>query len=322
MEMELDTKFQDNQATFQNYNNVAIEYSENFSFSKLDPQIGDIFKVYIDVKYISHDYLPIRRRSLYGSTFYTGSSDLAAIAIHTGCLFLKPKIKQDPARRFCIVQNVVEAMSVPEQDYSEVAKIFEYPLDLTINGIILHIYVDSSPGYFPSVLRNGLESQESQIPQNYCIRVIHSTLITMYDEKPALVEPRKYVRQKSIIPKNIFSSSGEIQFMFEPKVFVQIFSRINLNRGMFKVFKLYFDVNRSRYEIINTEKTKFNVILDTLNDDEIHQTIVENVDISDFYVKRNTISAANHIFSPVQTIFLVQCTRKHTSRSHSAFEPD
>lgn len=306
--MELNThETIDNQTVFQNYNDVAMSYSEDFDFTKLDPQVGDIFKVYIDAKYISYDYSPILHQDIYGSTFYTASSDLAAIAIHSGCLFINPKMKQAPVRRFCSVQNAVEAscvMSPSEKDYNKVAQVFYYPLDLTIHGVVLHIYVDYSPGYFPSVVRNGLKSQECQAPERFCIRVIHSTLITMYDEKPTIVEPKDFIRQKSIIPKNIFSASGEIQFTFEPKVFVQIFSRINLNRGMFKVFRLFFDVDRNRYEILNTEKTKFNVILDTLNDEDVHQVIVEGADISEFYAKKNCIGVATHIFSPVQTFFL------------------
>lgn len=318
--MELAAELRDDEVFFQNYNDVAIKYSENLDLTKLDPHVGDIFKVYIDVKYISYDYFPISHSILFGSTFYTVSSDLAAIAMHTGCLFINPKMKQAPVRRFCAVQNVVEAMSVPEQDYYKTAKIFDYPLDLTIYGVILHIYVDYSPGYYPSVVRNGIKSQESQIPETCCIRVIHSTLISMYDEKPKLVEPKDFVRQKSIVPKNILASSGEIQFTFEPKIFVQIFSRINLNRGMFRVYKFYFDVNRNRYEIFNTGKNKFNVIHDTLNDDEIHQTIVENADISDFYATKNSIGVLSHVFSPVKTLFLVQYSRKQTSRTTSNFK--
>ncbi|KAK8852364.1 hypothetical protein M9Y10_017338 [Tritrichomonas musculus] len=319
----------DHKAFCPNYNDVAIRYDEKFSFIDLDPQVGDIFKIFIDVKYISYDYPPISNQKIYGCTFYTPSSDPAAIAIHTGCLFINPKMKQAPVRRFCSIKNAIEAMSacnctdkgyteITEQEYTKITKekVFNYPLDLIIYGTILHIYVDYSPGYFPEASRNGLKSKESQNPESYCVRVIHSTLITMYDEKPTLVDSKDYKRQKAIIPKNIFSSSGEIQFTFEPKVFVQIFSRINVNRGMFRLYKLYFDVDRNRYEIFHNAKlNKFNVILDTLNDEEVHETLVENADISEFYASKNKIGVGNHTFTPVQTLFLSQISRKQASKT-------
>ncbi|OHS99678.1 hypothetical protein TRFO_08315 [Tritrichomonas foetus] len=296
---------------------TAIEYHPKFDLASLSPVPGNIFQVYIDQRFISFSYEPISRQQVFGSTYYAPFSDLSAIAFHTGCLFVNPKMKNVPVRRFCTVQNLLEALSVPEQDYSKAAQIFDYPIDLTIQGVLVHFYIDDSPGYYPSVNRNGIRSQEWKTPEKYCIKIIQSAVITMYDQPPKLVAPSEYQRTTALVPKYIFTFTGELAIVFTPQIFIQIFSKPNISKGLFRVFRVFFDVGRSRYEIVPGEKHKFKIVLDLVGDEECREVIVRDAEMTEFFVKKKTIGVNNHQFSPVDAIMMSQCNRTKLGRSTS-----
>lgn len=296
-----------------NYNSSVIQYTPDLDITELNPCVGNIFRIYIDQSYFTHDYVTKTNQQSYddpeyqifGSNFYSPTSNLVAITIHTGCLFLNPKIRTHKAKRFCSIQNVYEATSVPDQDYYKFAKIVEYPLDLLIQGIIIHVYIDDSPEYYLRTERNGIRSQEKGTPDRFCVRIIDSTLITMYDEIPPFVSPNEYSPSFAVAPKYSFAETGELGIAFDPRLFVQILSRNNVSKGMFRVFKLFFEVGKIKYEISYLGKMKFNVIVDSIDEESIRSIIVPKADITDFFVRKNSIGVLEHVFTPVVKIYLV-----------------
>ena len=307
---------------FDNFEEYAIEYVPGRYLTSLNPSIGHIFKVFIPECYISFNNKHISKQDLYGLTYYAPKSDLAAISVHTGCLFINPKMKNVPVRRFCSAVNLFEALSVPEQDYSKAVKVFEYPIDMPLQGVVIDFYIDDSPGHFPSVFRNGLRSLELKDPDQYSIRVVDFNVITMYDEKPKIVSWESYQKRTAVVPKYIFSYTGEIGIIYEPQIFAQIFSRNNVNKGLLKVHKLYFEIGSKRYEILQVDKLAFRIILYSDGDDEVSETIIHYAHMTEFIAKKNSICVQNTEFTPVSCILLLSNSKIKFSRSTSFINAD
>lgn len=293
----------------------SINYDDQFNFNSLDPEVGQIFQIYVSHRYISFHYPPIEENCVYGSTFYAPQSDLAAIIFHSGCLFIHAKLKTMPLVRFSTIKNFYETMIVPDSEYSKVAVVLDLPTDLQIQGVNLRIYIDQSPALFPSTIHNNYESKEIDHIEKYSIRIVDYSIITMYDEPPHLVSIDEYQRQSAIIP--IFKSTftEEIGIEFSPQIFIQIMSRFNLVRNMFDYFFFLFDVCNDRYEILHTGGTKFSILRvihqinsDTVripNVDENHSLVINSADITEFGVKQNLLMIKGIVFSPISALLLI-----------------
>jgi len=239
---------------------VAIEYSPDFSIDSLQPIVGNIFQIFIPQKYFSPNHKPYTERAIYGVTHYSPNSDLVVLAMHSGALFIHPKSKSATRRRFCTVRNFFEVQNCSEAEYAKMAQVIDIPLDLTIQGILLHVLIDHSPSVFPQFTRNGIKSQDKLEPSKYSLRIANFYVISMYDDMPKIVSEEQYVRRSAAVPSFKFSSTGEVGIVFKPQMFLQILSRFNVLSGFFKVNRLFFDISNERYEIIHLEDATFRVI--------------------------------------------------------------
>lgn len=322
METLLDSDLKDTASTLPLFENTAIEYTEDFNISALNPKSGDVFRFFIAERYISFSYKAIEQGQCYGSIHYSPQSDIAAIAFHSGCLFVNPRLKTVLPRRLCTIENLFETMSCSEAEYPKVAIIIDLPIDLGIRGVLIQLYIDSSPGFFPSLQRNGFTSNEWNHPESFSMRITHSSLLTLYDPLPQLVHPGKFVRQIAQIaqvPILKFTVNNEIGIKFTPEIFVQIFSRLNVVQGMFQLFKLFFEADKFRYEIVHLEEFKFKVT--RLLCESIFQDVVAEAEMTEFYVTQNAIRVLSYRFESVDSIVLVrQNMRMSRSSSLSKLE--
>ena len=317
MEEEKKTTFEADETTFE-----AIEYKPDFQIDSLKPVVGNIFNFYIPNSLLAsistNNSKQQHQTNIWGSTHYTPNSDLAAIAIHSGALFIHPKSKSAIRRRFCTIKNFFEVQNCSESDYLKLAQTIEIPLDLTVKGVVLQILIDNSPSKFPSAPRNGIRSQEQNFMSPYSLRVANFFVISMYDDMPKLVQPEEYVRKTAVVPAFKFSCTGEVGIVFKPHMFLQIFSRFNIVNGFFKINLLYFDIGKTRYQILYKSGTQFSVIkIDdppTLNvlkrkadPSEYGEVLFESVELSEFSVTSKGILIKKQEFSPVDIILVSPC---------------
>ncbi|OHT07423.1 hypothetical protein TRFO_24380 [Tritrichomonas foetus] len=299
----------------------TIEYHEGFSIQSLHPQIGEIIQIFVSHLYISFQYPPVRDNKVFGSIYYTPNSDIAAIALHSGCLFIHSKLKQstNPVR-YSTVKNIYEVMAVSENDYAKTAQIIDIPSDLLIQGVTLRLYIDQSPLFFPSTTHNGYKSQENAQVEQFSMRIIDFNIVTMYDDPPHLVALDQYRRQTAEVPVYRVSLTGELGIQYSQVMFTQIFSRFNLARNTFKFFRFFFDCKNDRYEIIHEDGTSFSVVklIERLTVEVIRAPnvpdecaiIVEGADMAEFGATRNGIVVRDMKFSPVTVLLLIP--RKRT----------
>ncbi|EAY04788.1 hypothetical protein TVAG_305380 [Trichomonas vaginalis G3] len=306
----------------------AIEYKTGFNIDTLKPQIGNIFQFFIP----NTLFIPLSPQNankqqphqfpIWGSTHYTPNSDLTAIAAHTGALFIQ-KSKSAIRRRFCTIKNFYEVQNCSESDYTKIAQITEIPLDLTVKGVVLQILIDNSPTSYPSVLRNGIKSQELNQVSAYAIRVSNFFVISMYDDMPNLVSPEEYVRKQAVVPSYKFSVTGEVGIVYKPHMFLQIFSRFNVVNGFFNTNRLFFDIGRNRYEIKYKSATKFQLIqfddAPTLNilkrktdASELGDILEDDIELSEFSVTSKGIIIRKESYDPVDTILIAQTYNRYS----------
>jgi hypothetical protein len=189
-------------------------------------------------------------------------------------------------------------MSSSESEYSKAAVVIHLPLDLGLNGLLIQVYVDNSPGTFLPSLHNGFRSLEWAKSEPFAMRITHFALITIYDQKPILVPPNEYKRQRILVPTFKFGLADEIEIEFSPTVFLQIFSWVNVAKGMFRVFRLFFDSDRCRYEIIHLGERMFKVV-------NGGNEVMAEAEMFEFHVTRKTIEVQALNFDPVEGIVLV-----------------
>lgn len=301
----------------------AIEYDPDFNIATLKPEIGNIFQFFIPQHYLINV-----KSKIFGATHYSPESDLAAIAVHTGALFVHPKSKSALRRRFCTLKNFFEVQNCNESEYSKLAQTIDIPLDLTVKGVVLQILIDNSPQTFSSVQRNGLKSSEQNHPESYSLRVSNYFVISMYDDMPQIVPPEKYIRMSAAVPTFKFSFTREVGIVYKPNMFLQIFSRFNIVNGFFRANRLYFDdCKQNRYEIICLEGTTFmvvkyensptlNILKRKTNPTECGEIIIPSAEFSDFQVTSKGIIINKQEFSPLDVILIVPCTLEYILSNH------
>ena len=297
----------------------AIEYKSDFELDSLKPMVGNIFNFYISTSLLAPISSTNQKQqhplNIWGCTHYTPNSDLAAVAMHSGALFIHPKSKSAIRRRFCTMKNFFEVQNCSEAEYSKIAQFIEIPLDLTVKGVVLQILIDNSPSSFPSVQRNGVKSQEQHTISPYAIRVANFFVISMYDDMPKLVTPEEYVRKTAVVPTFKFSITGEVGIVFKPHMFLQIFSRFNIVNGFFKFNYLYFDIENTRYQLLYKSGTQFQVIKftdpPTINilkrkqdPAEYGEVIHDSVELSEISVTSKGILVKKQELAPIDIILV------------------
>jgi hypothetical protein len=210
-------------------------------------------------------------------------------------------------------------MSCTEVEFTKAAVVVHLPLDLGLKGVLIQLYIDSSPGQFPSVLRNGFKTSELLHPDVFSMRITHSALLTNYDAAPQFVEPRYFERQVAIVPVYKFTFDHEIGIEYSPEIFLQIFSRFNVGKGMFEVFRLCFDAEKIRYQILHIAQFTFRIV--QLIGDANALEIVPEAEMTDFYVTKRGIGVLSHRFTPIEAIVLTpQALRLSRSASLSKLD--
>lgn len=293
----------------------SIRYYEGFDIRGLDPQIGQIFQIFVSHLYLKFDHQPIADQKVYGSTFYHPESDIAALVFHSGALFIHPKLKAYKPVRFSTVKNLFESLIVPESEYTKTAVVIDLPTDLQIQGINVQIYIDQSPISFPSAKHNNYESQEMSHIAPFSLRIIDFNIITMYDDPPHLVSPNDYRRQVASIPNFKTTFTGEIGIEYTPQIFTQIFSKFNLSRNIFDFFYFLFDIGNNRFEIFHISGSKFSILrviqqvaveaTRLPNVDENSSVLFDNVDITELGAKKHSIVIREKEFGPVNALLLI-----------------
>lgn len=305
----------------------AIEYTPNFVLYDLQPNIGQLFHFYVPQRFISLTHQPVIDRVIYGSPHYSPESDIATVVMHSGCLFLDPKIKSTSNRHFYTVCNINLCMCCSDNEFHKRAIIKPIPLDVHIDGVLVTIAIDASPMQYTAVLRNGIRTRESG-PTDFSIKVTNFHIITAYDEKPNIVPPNEFIRGLMYVPTFEFSFTGEIGMQYTPQLFSQIFSLPNLVNGLFRAYRAFFDSSGSRYEIVASQNYYYSKIVKLIDPVSVEilnrkkssvpevEVIVESFDLNSVKCTEHSIVIGTVEFKPVETILLVTIAGK-MSRSPS-----
>lgn len=280
----------------------VLEYNPSFTLRDIALRVGDVVVVYIPERYFTVDKLPILSQKVTGTTIYSPDSDICGICIHSGSLFLNTDVKSKYARRFCTINNTFEILGYSESEWSKVSDVVHFPLDLMITGVILTLYIDDSPKTFTGCKRNGIVSKESQVPEQYAIRVTQKSILTIYDPEPTIVPISEYIPEHVTIPRFKLTFTADIGIEYNPFIFTQIFSRDNVFKGLLKSYKLCFDSNRVRYEIQCPEgEDTFDVMKH-----ESGEVVAIGVPMIDFKVTQRSIIIQKTRIQDVDSIVLIR----------------
>ena len=306
----------------------CLEYTPELDLRNFDPKPGDLFLVFVGQQYLTYQMESVRQHKVFGSYYYTPDSDIPAMIFHSGILFIHPKLKAFPHRRFSTVQNVYEVMSMSESDYARKAVVLDLPTDLQIKGVLVNIYIDKSPESFIATTHNGYPSQRLPHAAEFAMRFTEFSIVTMYDVLPVTVPAHEFQKSHAVVPSFDFTFTGEVGIKFEPMMFVQIFSRYNVCNGMFDVYRLFFDVERDRFEICWRRGTRFSVVkyIEQVSVEVVRHkniptdkgVVIDDADISDFAVTRGAIIVKGKRFEPVSSLVLVQSLHRQSSISSRA----
>jgi hypothetical protein len=226
-----------------------MEYVPYFPLKTLSPISGQTLPVVVDSRFITFSHAPLVDRQLYGCTHYSLDSDIAALVMHTGVLFLDPRTKDSRHRQFCRTSNLYEVMGLPDKDYVRQAVVVEIPQDVVIKGVLVVLLFSNSPPAFRASNRNGVRSRDA--PLDVCaMRIASFRILTRFDEVRPLVRPFKVGRKSTVAPDFCLSCMGELAIRYSRDFIVQLFSLANIFAGLFSVYHIFFDVHRERYEIV------------------------------------------------------------------------
>ena len=305
----------------------VLEYTDGFCLQEMEPSNGDIFTFFIHESYFDFQHPGISDRNIYGNVHYTIGSDLVAVAMHTGVLFIDPKYKESSHKIFCSTSNIFETMCCSDVEYKKRAITYVIPNDVRIKGIVISILICGSPSVFISTNRNGVRSRECT-KEDLSFRISNFYILSEFDEMPRIVKKNEYVRDCAVTPSCQLSFTNEIGFKFTKYTFSQFFNVINVINGFFNAYRLFFDVKDERYEIelcYDVCGFCFNVIkIITPNSLEIlrrkqskiveKEIIVENTELFNIKVGDDYLNFDGKTFKPVGN-FLILCLSSKISRS-------
>lgn len=292
----------------------VLEYTPGFDLSKFNPQVGDIFRIFIQERFFLNSNTNIAARNISGTTFYTPNSDLVNIAIHSGCLFSHPK-SSGLTRRWCTVLNFFEALC-NEDKYQKVADVLELSNYAQVKGLILEILIDNTlPSYYSST-RNGLKTRSYNSITDYSIRVSNYKILTKYDIVPPIASPNDYIRFRIKMPVFKFAFNREIGIQFSPSVFQSIFNPENIHNDFFAIYKLFFDVQSNRYEIHYSDEDGFFWLTQLESPIDIKEikskkskktkekVLADNLTFFDFSTTMTGLKIKDVVLEPVSTILV------------------
>lgn len=243
------------------FDNTALEYSLSFSVLDLSPSYGMKYTIFIDQRFISYMHLPVLDRRIFGFINYSPQSDLAAVVMHTGCLFPDddPNSKETTHRHFQTISNIFEVMCCSETEYDNQANRYQIPKDVRIRGILVSILICPSPTTFQAVTKNGIRSRKTS-RESFSYRIADFQILSYYDEMPKIVSIEDYGCK--FVHQPIFQTSytGEIGMKFTKSIFEQFVSIETITNHLFDVYRLFFDSKQNRYEIFIDKNNFFSVV--------------------------------------------------------------
>ena len=296
------------------HTNSSLEYKPGFDLEPLHPSIGDIFRIFIPERFFLLSNSTIVDRLITGTTFYTPDSDMASIAVHCGCIFPHPK-SSGLSRRWCTVTNFYEALC-NEDKYAKIADILEIPTSVQVQGLLLDILIDNTLRSYQGSLRNGLKSKSYQGPTEYSMRVANYKIVTKFERIPRMASLNEYVRLHAKIPVFKFAFNREVGIEYSPDLFMSIFSAANIENYLFTTYKIFFDVDETRYEIHYDEDEDVFSLTELENPVEIREyrarkskkpkerVIEEKINYFDIVALPKGLKIKGVKYEPVDTLFI------------------
>ena len=293
---------------------TAIQYKATFKWEDLQPEIGNIFRFFIDQNYFRPSHKPIQERQLYGSTYNAPTSDLVCMAMHFGCLHFQSKRKATTRRRLLTTKNALEICLCGEAEYHKRATTMPVAQEIDLKGVVVTVCVERSPNHFPQVNRNGIRSRDTQVSFKYSLRISNYYLLTEFDEMPQLVEPQDYVRQNFMPIQLVAQENGESMIPFSRAIWAQIITRLNIANGMFTIFRIFLVLGDGKAELMFVEGTKMRVVAasENLPANELAKkklplgaTIAEG-HFHQFVPKENGLQVGDVEIAPVLGIIMIQ----------------
>ena len=292
----------------------SIEYYCGFDINELKPRIGNIFSVFIREDLLLRRNLPIANRNINGCVFYDPSSDLAAIAIHCGCLFSHPEKSSVFRRKWCTIRNFYEVMFYPDAEYMKQAILYEFPQNITILGLNVQYFIDNSPKSFISSNRNGLKTRSNNQSALYSIRIHSFRIITEFDQKPILVSPSDYMCLSIPMPVFKLGSDNDLGMSYNAAIFTQIFSPYNCFYGFFIIYRLFFECDLQLFEIFTEDSINFSIVhiknisirdLKVKSRAKYSSEVLESgLKLHEFVIKHTGIKIRDKLYDPISTVYV------------------
>ena len=305
---------------------TAIEYSPFFNVADLNPSIGMTYRIFVDQRFISFMHPPVMDKKLYGFIHYSPESDLAAVIMHTGCLFTDPKSKETTHRQFQTVTNFFETMCCSEAEYHKRAVIYQIKNDVRIKGILVTILICPSPPFYQAANRNGIRSHESSA-SSFSFRISDFRILSKFDKMPKIVSIEEYRSKIIIQPSFHISFTGEVGIKYTKEIFNQFISPETIANGLFEVYRIFFDSNGQRYELKPEDNYLFTItrLIDPVSIDIIKrkassgidvEIIIEKIELNDIIVSDTFLQFKGIRIQNVDTLSLMNIPGK-MSRSPS-----
>jgi hypothetical protein len=300
---------------------ITMGYIPYFDMGALNPMVGQTVRVFVDSKYISFTNAAVMDRRIFGFTHYALESDLAAVTMHSGVLFIDPHNKDSTKRQFCTLQNLFEMMCASDGDFNRRANVIEIPRDLRIRGVILLILFCNSPPFFQQSARNGIRSERLE-GRRLSMRIANFRILSLFEEIPDVVKPDKVILKSTSLFRMCRTFTEELGFVFTKESFMQVLSFSNVVNGLFLVYRLFFDVSAMRYEVVVAESEVIRLSVLKFNEpigmspmrkrEKLPESeyIVENLAFDEIVVGENCLMFGSQYFGPVSSILLMNIIRK------------
>jgi hypothetical protein len=243
----------------------AVEYVPFVRAADFNPVCGQTLNVFVDIRFIANSHSPIADRKIYGYAHYSPETDIAAMVVHSGVLFVDPKYKDSQHRQFCTTKNVLEAMCCSTSEYPKRVEPTSIPIDLTVLGVVIALLFTNSPASFTSINKNGLRSRDGE-RNVFSMRISQFRILTPFDEMPKLVPPTEIVSISWLRARYRASLTDDVGLHFNREFFLQIFSLHNIANRLMAVYRLFFDVGPTRYELILADEEVLAFSLIALNE--------------------------------------------------------
>lgn len=296
----------------------CIKYQSKFNINALDPHLGDIFSIFVPISYFLKDSKPISEMDVYGSKWYSSSSDIVAMIVHSHLIFQTPNTYHFAQSYFSTITNFEEIMILPDSQFNEKARFLNIPLDLKIKGIIVEIFIDYPLKLYPSVDLNSIISKEKKGEGDYSFRIIHYGIVSAYDNMPNCVNPNEYVRTKAYTTKFVETEDGIILMSFNSNFFNQTISYFSNNSKAFGSFVIFFYDNIDKFQVsFNKSNHDFLTVskVDKSSDGSESMVLIhEGIKFSDIKAKKNSIKICSAIYNSIKYMNIINTQNNSNSK--------